>query len=265
MKEYFMTDLLPDFSDMPALSDTDGDFLSDGSESFSANTGPFDKLENFEAFLTKRTAREEPYGLFDKDASVCQFFGGRKNEKLLADILAKNEAEGMGNAQIPNTNITLINYSVCPKCATVFSFKDLGRYYANPRIDPQFKSRSAQFRQDTRVCCSECAAYFLPALIISDGTPRNEVQFLCRIQTSDAIEKFFINQGTRVLTRRSDNKVQKSHLWAVRNDIVLRELESKPSLINNLLQYTPPPQMLNLIDGSNVRKGDVLFGTWKPE
>jgi hypothetical protein len=31
-------------------------------------------------------------------------------------------------------------------------------------------------------------------------------------------------------------------------------------LITNLLQYTPANLALNLLDGSNVRKGDLLYG-----
>jgi hypothetical protein len=37
-------------------------------------------------------------------------------------------------------------------------------------------------------------------------------------------------------------------------------LESRPTLIVNMLQYTPAALALNLIDGTSVEKGDVLFG-----
>jgi hypothetical protein len=47
------------------------------------------------------------------------------------------------------------------------------------------------------------------------------------------------------------------------NDALLKEMEPKPALITNLLQYTPANLALNLLDGSNVRKGDLLYGAWE--
>jgi hypothetical protein len=41
-------------------------------------------------------------------------------------------------------------------------------------------------------------------------------------------------------------------------------MELKPTLISNMLQYTPINLIPNLIDGSNVEKGDLLFGKWNP-
>jgi hypothetical protein len=196
----------------------------------------------------------------------------------------------MGNVQIPNTNITLINYSICPKCNHVYSYKDLADYYANPRPDPVYKNSATQYREDTRMYCHECGTYFLPALVISDGTPQNEVQFLCRIQTMDAIEAFYLSRGRKVLSANRKNIVYASstknsvhHIpkalrdkrsgakgrtfkqppSAIRNDVLLKEMEEKPTLISNLLQYTPAGLAINLIDGSNARKGDVLFGSWR--
>jgi ribosomal protein L32 len=186
----------------------------------------------------------------------------RNGEKLLADIAQKNREEGMGNYQIPHTNITLINYSVCPTCGAVFSFKDLRTYYSNPKAIPLFKKRQDQQRQDTRVCCSECGTYFLPALIISDGTPKNEVQFLCRMQTMEAIESFYMKQRKSVLSKSTNNILKNDKRRAIRNDVLLEDLSAKPTLIANLLQYTPAPLALNLMDGSNVKKGDVLYGSW---
>jgi hypothetical protein len=37
-------------------------------------------------------------------------------------------------------------------------------------------------------------------------------------------------------------------------------MEEKPTLISNLIQYTPANIVLNLIEGSNVKNGDLLFG-----
>jgi len=38
---------------------------------------------------------------------------------------------------------------------------------------------------------------------------------------------------------------------------------TNPTLISKLLQYTPANLALNLIDGSNYQKGDVLIGAWQ--
>jgi hypothetical protein len=65
------------------------------------------------------------------------------------------------------------------------------------------------------------------------------------------------------LSRDSRNILRKDGLSAVANDVVLKDLETKPALAVNLLQYTPPNLMLNLIDGANIRAGDVLYGIWK--
>jgi hypothetical protein len=224
-------------------------------------------IKEFEAYLKERQATESPYGeFFGIDISVCSFFNDSKgDEELLADIEQKNREQGMGNVKIPNTDITLINYSVCPKCGAIFSFQGLTAYYANPVPDSAFGNQIQQFRNDTRVRCHDCGDYFLPSLIISDGTPRNETQFLCPLQTVDAIEQFFQERGKAVLTRMQKNSLHKEGHSAIRNDVSLSDLESKPTLITNLLQYTPPDLMLNLIDGSSVEKGDVLYGAWRKD
>jgi hypothetical protein len=259
----------------------------------------FQTMEAFESFLTERHQPEHSYGIFDEEVTMCHFFASDNGEKVLADIEQKNEEQGMGNITIPHTNIKLINYSVCPKCGTVFSFKDLAEYYAKPKLDLAYKNPAEQFRHDTRVFCHECNTWFLPALIISDGTPKNEVQFLCRIQTMNAIESFYGERGIKVLSAKKENTLKKEgeiptktvqndggtimrrnvfhtkqprklpkkpsskrFLNAIRNDVLLKEMESKPTLISNLLQYTPADLTINLIDGTNCGKGDVLFGVW---
>ena len=224
----------------------------------------YNSIEDFESFLTKRKFEpEEIYGMFDKDITMCKFFESLDGETILADIERKNAEQNMGNIAIPNTNIRLINYSVCPKCKTVFSFKDLMDYYKNPKPDPEFINKAHQIREDTRVCCSECAEFFLPALVIADGTPKNEVQFLCRVQTVHSIESFFIKKGRHVLTKNKANITENGNFYNIRNDVKLKRLESKPTLISNMLQYTPANLLPNLLDGSNIEKGDILFGKWK--
>jgi len=233
--------------------------------SISNGKSPF---ENFEDYLLNRKFEpEKPYGLFNKDIEVCRFFesgfGSSRNENILSEIKSKNEKEGYGNVKIPNTNITLINYSFCPKCKKIYSFNDLKNYYLNPKVDTNFKNRIMQYREDTRVCCNVCDTYFLPSLIISDGTPKNEVQFLCRVQTMNAIERYFLENNIKVLTRKKENAIQKGELKGIKNDIYLKDLEKKPTLISNMLQYTPVKLIMNLIDGTNVEKGDILFNEWK--
>jgi hypothetical protein len=222
-------------------------------------------IEEFESFLTERKFQpEKRYGMFDKDITMCHFFASKDSESILADIERKNAEQNMGNIAIPNTCIRLINYSICPKCKTVYSFKDLMDYYRNPNPDPLFKDKKQQIREDTRVCCSECGEYFLPALVIADGTPKNEVQFLCRMQTVNAIENFFQKKGQQVLSKNKSNITWENKFITIHNDVELRQLESKPTLISNMLQYTPANLLPSLIDGSNVKNGDILFGKWNP-
>lgn len=222
-------------------------------------------LDDFERYLTARREPERPYGMFSRDVTMCRFFDAKDGESLLAEIERKNEAEGMGNIAIPNTGIRLINYSVCPQCKKVFSFYELGLYYGRPKSDSRFSSPSEQMRNDTRVECKDCGAWFLPALVIVDGTPKTEVQFLCRNQTMGAIEQYLLLEMKKtVLTGNRENILvdPKTGLKAVRNDVTLKQLEAKPTLIVNMLQYTPAPLVINLIEGTSVEKGDVLYGHW---
>jgi len=226
--------------------------------------GGFDSMEDFTAYLTWRRPPEQPYGIFDKEVTMCRFSGVKNGEELLADIERRNEAEGMGNVQIPGTNIKLINFSLCPACGRSFSYKDLRDYYLHPRPDPAFKNQAEQFRNDSRVFCDQCGTYFLPALVIADGTPKTETQFLCRVQTMEAIEGFYGRKGHKVLSRIPGNRVrQNKTCTGILNDVFLDEMKEKPTLVTNLLQYTPANLTLNLINGSNYRKKDLLFGEWR--
>ena len=227
-------------------------------------THGFKSIEEFEKYLTERKfSPEKPYGIFDKDVSICRFFNSENNESILDDIKKKNEEQGLGNIKIPNTNIMLINYSICPKCKSIYSFKEIMNYYKKPKPDTIFNNKSHQYRNDTRVFCYNCNTYFLPSLIISDGTPVNEVQFLCRVQTIDAVEEYMLSKNTKVLTKKKSNIVFKNKLKAIKNDVSIMDLEEKPTLITNLIQYTPFQLIMNFIDGTNVKKDDLLFNEWK--
>ena len=145
--------------------------------------------------------------------------------------------------------------------------------------------------------CMGCKMYFLPSLLVVDEIPRNEVQFLGMMNTINAIEEHYESLGYAALTREEtnllksdgvttrvyrdlDDEVRKDFAVAVinpktasppskilkgiRNDVFLKELESKPTLIINLMQYSIKPEIaLNLILGINVEMNDVLFGIWR--
>jgi len=224
---------------------------------------PFESIERFEEYLTKREfTPEKPYGSFSNDVSICRFFSA-KNESLLEDIKRKNEEQGYGNIKIPNTDITLINYSFCKKCKTVFSFKDIIDYYKNPKPDQNYENRAHQYRNDTRVFCNNCSTYFIPSLVITDGRPRNEVQLLCRAQTVEEVEKYLYMKNIMVLTKNKSNIVESNGLRAIKNDVFIKDLEERSALITNIIQYTPYNLIMNFIDGTNVEKGDLIFDEWK--
>jgi hypothetical protein len=221
----------------------------------------FSDTEEFEKYLLERRQPEKSYGIFDKDITMCRFFESKNGDKVLEDIKLKNEAENMGNIHIPNTNIQLINYSICPKCGHIFSFKDISDYYLNPRPDPLFKNKMRQYREDTRIFCNECKTYFLPALVISDGTPKSEVQFLCRIQTMNAIEDYYQKKGIRVLSRREANIVKKE------NENVTKTVQSGNSsghinFMDRLLKKELPHKKINRKTVSGI-KNDVLLKEWR--
>lgn len=249
----------------------------------------FYDIEEFNEFLLKRHKPEVNYGIFDHEITMCRFFDSKNGDKLLEDIRLKNESENMGNIQIPNTNIQLINYSICPNCNHVYSFKDISDYYLNPKPDYAFKDKKQQYRDDTRIYCFECNTYFLPAIVIVDGIPKNEFQFLCRIQTMNAIENYYQKIGVKVLSKNKNNIVKRESnetitqydnrsftaqlfgpriiktnkiIHGIRNDVLIKEMENVPTLISNLIQYTPSNIVLNLIDGTNVRNKDLLFGNF---
>jgi hypothetical protein len=80
----------------------------------------------------------------------------------------------------------------------------------------------------------------------------------------DAVEKYFMAIGNQVLTKKNGNVLtdNATGLKAVKNDVLLNEMAQKPTLITNMLQYTPANLALNLMDGTKTEKGDVLYGLW---
>jgi len=47
---------------------------------------------------------------------------------------------------------------------------------------------------------------------------------------------------------------------AILNNILLDDMQEKPSLISNIIQYSPASLALNMLEGTNVEKRDFLFG-----
>ena len=261
----------------------------------------FTSYNNFSNILNRPIKGERPYGFVTENVGISSYFNSDKGEQMLSQIKQKNKEEGHKSFAIPRINIQFINYSVCPKCSHIYSYNDLLNYYMKPKLDSAFKQgMEAQLRQDTRMFCAKCKNYFLPSLLImdgiKDGVVKNEVQFLSKMQTLNAIEEHFQELGYSVLTRDDSNLLKKDGvtiresrslkedarnsfiigvlntksnasssmiLKGIHNDIFLKELESKPMIICNLLQYSNTMEIaLNLIMGINVEKGDVLFGLW---
>lgn len=234
------------------------------------NTDRFENTEEVFEFLKYReTVPEKVYGIFEQDITVCRFFTGThgdKQENILADIRRLNEEQNMGNVKIPNTDIEIINYSPCPKCNTIHTFSDVFSYYMNPAPDPKFKSRNDQRALDTRVKCKDCGSYFLPALIITDGAPKNEFQMICRSQTLLETTVFMQREfKLKVLTMRKENIISHPNDptkagW--RNDVDAAKLKLRPALLTNMLQYTPAPLMLDFISRKNLELNEPVYGSW---
>jgi hypothetical protein len=229
----------------------------------------FESTEEMVAFLKYRDqVPEKVYGMYESDISVCRFFTGthgEKQENMLADIRRMNEEQGMGNIRIPETSIEIINYSPCPKCNTPHSFSDVFNYYLHPVPDPFYKTKQEQYALDTRVKCKECGEYFLPALIISDGTPKNETQMICRGQTMREVTVMMqVKFKLKVLTMKKENILEdlkmKKRAW--RNDIDSNLLKQSPGLYANFLQYTPAPLMLDFISRKNLELAEPVYGAW---
>lgn len=222
------------------------------------------RVEKFEDYLVNcRFNPEKPYGKFPTDTPIIKFFeGGHKAENRLADIRAKNIDEGTGRIRVNGTAIELINYSVCPACSETFSFKDLQRHFRDP---PPIEGveRRVQIMHDPRMCCTRCGTLFIPSLVICCGSPRSEVQDLCRVQTVFAIEKFFLDQDKEVLTRNPRNiKVNDKGLRAIINDVYIDHLRERPTLIANFVKHTPPRLVPSFISAKNISNKTLLFGLW---
>ena len=221
-------------------------------------------VEDFRQWLDRDQTKELDTGIigYHRDASVLKFFKD-KNEELLTDIIAENKKQNMGNTTIPGTDIQLVNYSACPKCKTINTLMDLANYYANPKPDPMFKDINDQCRKDTRVCCKDCQSFFLPSLVIVDGNPISEYQWLCSTQTLDSTQDYYLKMKRRqVLFANPKNRIQVAGFWGIRVDVAVNELQERPSLVTNLLQYSPPEHIIRFVSDIPFTDQDVIFNRW---
>lgn len=222
------------------------------------------RVEKFEDYLVNcRFNPEETYGKIPKNTPVLKFFeGGYKAERRLAEIRARNIDEGAGKIHVNGTAIELINYSYCPNCSQIFSYKDLQRYFRNPP-PVEGMERRHQLIHDTRMRCTRCKTYFVPSLVICCGSPRSEVQDLCRVQTVYAIEEYMFAQDKDVLTRNPKNiKTNGKGMRAIINDVYIDDLRERPALIANLIKHTPPKLVPSFISAQNISNKTLLFGLW---
>jgi hypothetical protein len=243
------------------------DFHSSSNDPFDVDVNQafvysFDDLSSFEEYINEmnQNFHEQVVGMFPTDSLKIDFFKDKDSEKILNEIRLKNEKEKAGNVKIPGTELEFINYSYCPNCEKIYSFSDLIKYYNKPVPNAYFKVKGQQTRKDTSVCCDQCHTYFLPALVIIKGDPLASVQFLCRMQTINAVEEYYLNKyDKKVLTLNTNNLIKRDNKNYILNDVLLSELAEKPALILNLLQYSPFDLMIKMILGENIKEGDYLF------
>ncbi|OGH57325.1 MAG: hypothetical protein A3G34_04655 [Candidatus Lindowbacteria bacterium RIFCSPLOWO2_12_FULL_62_27] len=193
----------------------------------------------------------EKYGdiIFDSLDMESFFRNPLKNENVLQDIKLMNQKANYPSETIPGTSIEIINFSRCPKCATVYSLAQLNEYYSHPDIPPDVE-RQVVFRTDTRFKCKQCKVYFKPRLVVSDGTPKADMQFLCKLQTVHYIELFYQSQfKQRVLASNKENFVWHRDIqkYQLKIDVDFSDLSPKPALITNFIRHTPPNDVAKLL------------------
>ncbi|MEI8396092.1 MAG: hypothetical protein WCF85_15245 [Rhodospirillaceae bacterium] len=225
--------------------------------------------ERYERFIARlidpqpppEESQARPYGMFEPDATMMRFFDDPGGENILADIRDLNRRHGVVPITIPGTKIELLNFSKCPRCGRLHSATELASRYAQPPRRAGVPLRK-QLRQDTCVSCIDCGVRFQPGLVIIDGTPKAERQYLCRVQTAAAIEDFHTERWQRpVLGRKAANRLSlEDGLVGIRNDVTAGDLAERPTLLANLLQYTPASLALRFLAGDNRDHDDLLFG-----
>ena len=217
-------------------------------------------VENITEYLFERSKdiKEDFYSLFEKDIAVSRFSTNPNALNVLDEIYEKNKKSKMGNKKIPNTNIELVNFSQCPYCEKIWSMEELTNYYKNPYMEKNY-TRKEILREDTSIMCL-CKKRFNPSLLIMDGTSKEETQFLCRMQTIDAIEKFYLKEFNKDVLTRDKGSIRKypNKEVGILSNILIDDLSLNPTLITNYIQYSTPSHILSFIDKKNQTK--FLFG-----
>lgn len=193
-------------------------------------------------------------GMYSSEAHIVSFFNFDGDpEKVLDQIKRKNQSQGVMPKVIGDLN--LVNFSQCPDCKAIYSWKDLNEYYANPVVEEGL-TLAQSCRQDTRVTCKVCKSHFLPSLILESNGPHSEFQYLCRSQVIHEIEIYL---GRNVLTLVPENIVKSDgHIVAIKQDITLNDIKGDTTLLSNFLQYTPYQQTLQML--ANNYQDLIVYG-----
>lgn len=251
-----------------------------------------DEIEEIYVKLTKekRTVREQSkeygflmnnhrirdddlkYGLNNENVQVVKFFddrGGERNENVLQDIKSMNSRDNMGNVSLPDSSIEIVNFSPCPNCGHVYSFKDLFLYFQKPKRDIRFKTIQEQYLFDTKVSCVECGTEFLPSLVVINESPRSEYRMICRSQTLREICLFMKRKfRSKVLWLREENILSRFddgiEYRAWKNDLNVAHLKAEPTLFSSFIQNTPYYLVQDFLDQKNLHEAQPVFGSWLP-
>jgi hypothetical protein len=84
------------------------------------------------------------------------------------------------------------------------------------------------------------------------------------MQTIEAVERLYMADHKKVvLSRNPANKMLNGKdLVGYRNDIIITDIASKPGLISNILQYSSPKGMVELLDNTPLASRGPIFDAW---
>ncbi|MBF0103052.1 MAG: hypothetical protein HQK77_19310 [Desulfobacterales bacterium] len=254
----------------------------------------FPSMAHFEIFLMQ-TARPTPktYGIFEHNAKKIKYVKNHKTAKIVEQIKELNSKNSMGNVSIPNTGITLTNFSICPVCETVYSYKDVLDYFDQPKLIEGFHIDELR-EKETRIFCKHCNTFFLPLLLIENINRgfRDTYPLFSKCHTVYALEMFYLEMiGRKVLSLLSNNfRSGHSHRYIhLSNDTNILDLIGKPgtylpcytlsindttigdllgrkhshepnyTILINVIYYSNADILVNFIKGMNQRKNDPMF------
>jgi len=147
---------------------------------------------------------------------------------------------------------------VCPHCHRQWTFREFLDATGTPHRDPAFFDPVLQCRYDARVFCSDCEAWFLPALLVIDGDHVCcQVQLLGRLQTIAALE-FWVKD--EVLTRNEQAFELRDGNPVLLNDLDVLQLADRIDLILHVLLYSGAEEGQRFLARQNREARDLLFG-----